>query len=61
MYTCLMISAKKAEAKNIVGGIGSGGWYRFNKKTTDECQSIDVRYLHRNGLLRSRYSFSLRW
>jgi hypothetical protein len=52
---------KKAEAKNIVGGIGSGGWYRFNRKTTDECQSINVRYLHRNGLLQSRYSFSLRW
>jgi hypothetical protein len=38
-----------------MGGIGSGSWYRFNKKTTtDECHSLDVRYLHRNGLLKSR-------
>jgi hypothetical protein len=45
-----------------VGGVGSGGWHRFDKKTTtDECQSIDVRYLHRNGLLRAGRSFSLRW
>jgi hypothetical protein len=46
-----------------VGGTGSGNWYsRFNKKTTtDECQSIDVRYLHRNGLLQPGHSFSLRW
>jgi hypothetical protein len=45
-----------------VGGAGSGGWYRFDKKTiTDECQSIDVRHLHRNGLLRTGHSFSLRW
>jgi hypothetical protein len=45
-----------------MGGIGSGSWYRFDKKTTtDECQSIDVRHLHRNGLLRSGHSFSLRW
>ncbi len=45
-----------------MGGTGSGNWYRFNKKTTtDECQSIDVRYLHRNGLLQPGRSFSLRW
>jgi hypothetical protein len=45
-----------------VGGIGSGSWYRFNKKTTtDECQSIDVRHLHHNGLLRPGRLFSLRW
>jgi hypothetical protein len=45
-----------------VGGIGSGSWYRFDKKTTtDECQSIDVRYLHRNGLLKPGHYFSLRW
>ncbi len=42
--------------------MGSGGWHRFDKKTTtDECQSIDVRYLHRNGLLQPGHSFSLRW
>src|SRR3712207_5922593 len=45
-----------------MGGASSGGWYRFDKKTTtDECQSIDVRYLHRNGLLQPGHSFSLRW
>jgi hypothetical protein len=45
-----------------MGGVGSGSWYRFNKKTTtDECQSIDVRHLHRNGLLQPGRSFSLRW
>jgi hypothetical protein len=47
-----MISTK-IEDKKFMGGIGSGSWYRFNKKTTtDECHSIDVRHLHRNGLLR---------
>jgi hypothetical protein len=45
-----------------VGGVGSGSWYRFNKKaTTDECHSLDVRYLHRNGLLTPGRWFSLRW
>jgi len=45
-----------------MGGAGSGGWYRFDKETTtDECQSIDVRDLHRNGLLQPGHSFSLRW
>jgi hypothetical protein len=44
-----------------MGGVGSGSWYRFKKTTTDECQSIDVRYLHRNDLLQPGRSFSLRW
>jgi hypothetical protein len=45
-----------------VGGVGSGNWYRFNKKSTvEECHSLDVRYLHRDGLLKPGYSFSLRW
>jgi hypothetical protein len=45
-----------------MGGVGSGNWYRFGKKTTTgECQSIDVCYLHRNGLLQPGHSFSLRW
>jgi hypothetical protein len=36
-----------------VGGLGSGGWYRFNKKTsTNECQSIDIRYLYTQPALR---------
>jgi len=45
-----------------MGGVGSGNWYRFDKKTTtDECHSIDVRYLHRESLLTSGHWFSLRW
>jgi hypothetical protein len=45
-----------------MGGVGSGNWHRFDMKTTtDECQTIDVRHLHRNGLLRTGHSFSLRW
>jgi hypothetical protein len=56
-----MISAKRQE-KNSLGGVGSGNWYRFNKKTTtDECHSVDVRYLHREGLLKAGHWFSLRW
>jgi hypothetical protein len=45
-----------------MGGEGSGNWYRFNKKTTTgECHSVDVRYLHREGLLNPGRWFSLRW
>src|SRR5215212_4776715 len=45
-----------------MGGVGSGNWYRFDKKTTiGECHSVDVRYLHRENLLRSGHTFSLRW
>ncbi len=45
-----------------MGGAGSGNWYRFDKKTTTgETQSLDVRYLHREGLLKPWRSFSLRW
>jgi hypothetical protein len=56
---CLMISAKRRG--EIMGGAGSGNWYRFDKKTTTgECQSVDVRYLHREGLLEPGRWFSLR-
>jgi hypothetical protein len=45
-----------------MGGAGSGNWYRFDKKTTTgECHSVDVRYLHRNELLKLGGRFSLRW
>lgn len=45
-----------------MGGVGSGNWYRSSKKTTtDETHSVDVRYLHRNGLLSPGRWFSLRW
>jgi len=55
-----MISAKRQE--KIMGGVGSGNWYGFDKKTTTgECHSVDVRYLHREGLLKPGRWFSLRW
>ena len=45
-----------------MGCEGSGNWYRFDKKTTTgECQRIDVRYLHREGLLKQGRWFTLRW
>ncbi len=45
-----------------MGGTGSGSWYRFDKKaTTGETHGLDVRYLHRQGLLKAGRSFSLRW
>jgi hypothetical protein len=45
-----------------VGGVGSGSWYRFDKKTTVEgCHSLDVRRLHREGLLKPGYRFSWFW
>jgi len=45
-----------------MGGVGSGNWYRFDKKTTTgECHSVDVSYLHKEGLLRPGRWFSLRW
>src|SRR5215208_3235674 len=48
--------------EKIMGGVGSGNWYRFDKKTTtDECHSVDVRYLHQEGLLMQGRWFSLRW
>jgi hypothetical protein len=52
-----MISVKVE--KIFMGGIGSGDWYTFNKKTTvEECRSLDVRRLHREGLLKPGYRFS---
>src|SRR5215218_5276421 len=56
-----MISVKRRREKTL-GGEGSGNWYRFDKKTTTgECHSVDVRYLHREGLLESGRWFTLRW
>jgi len=45
-----------------LGGAGSGSWYRWNKKTTIEgCRSLDIRRLHREGLLKSGHRFSWCW
>lgn len=36
-----------------MGGMGSGRWYRWDKKTTtEEVHRVDIRYLHKQGLLR---------
>lgn len=45
-----------------MGGIGSGNWYRFDKKTTTgECNGLDVRRLHREGVLGPGAQFSSSW
>ncbi len=45
-----------------MGGVGSGNWHRFGKTTTvEECRSLDVRRLHREGLLALGYRFSWSW
>lgn len=42
-----------------MGGVGSGNWHRFGKSTpVEECRSLDVRRLHREGLLELGYRFS---
>jgi hypothetical protein len=53
---------KKTRRTIPIGGVGSGNWYRFGKKTTTgESHSVDVSYLHREGLLKPGRWFSLRW
>jgi hypothetical protein len=45
-----------------LGGVGSGSWYRFNKKTTvEECRSLDIRRFQREGLLKPGRMFSWSW
>ena len=45
-----------------MGGFGSGNRYRFDKKTTtEECNALDVRRLHREGALRPGAHFSSSW
>lgn len=44
-----------------MGGMGSGRRYQGGKETTDDCRSLDVRYLQRDGLLSSGRSFVLNW
>jgi hypothetical protein len=45
-----------------VGGLGSGNRYRFSKKTTtEECHSLDIRELHREGLLKPGCRFRSSW
>jgi hypothetical protein len=45
-----------------MGGPGSGRWYRWDKKTTEEeVQRIDIRYLRKQGLLKSKGTCTLTW
>jgi hypothetical protein len=45
-----------------LGGLGSGNWYRFDKKTTtDECHGLDVRDLYRDSLLKPGGCFRSSW
>ena len=45
-----------------MGGLGSGNRYRFDKKTTtEECHSLDIRDLHREGLLKPSTCFRCSW
>ncbi len=45
-----------------MGGLGSGNRYRFDKKTTtEECHSLDIRDLHREGLLKPSTCFRSSW
>jgi hypothetical protein len=45
-----------------LGGLGSGNRHRFDKKTTtSECNSLDVRRLYRDGLLKPGTCFSSSW
>ena len=45
-----------------MGGLGSGNRYRFDKKTTtEECHSLDVRDLYREGMLKPGCRFRSSW
>ena len=45
-----------------MGGIGSGGHYRWNKKTTIESvKRIDIRYMRKQGYLKPFTRGKLYW
>ena len=45
-----------------MGGLGSGRqWYYGAKDTTDDHRKLDVRRLHRDGLLKSNQTYSWQW
>jgi len=45
-----------------MGGMGSGNWCRWNKKTTtEEVHSVDIRYMRNQGLLKPNSSGTLSW
>ena len=45
-----------------MGGLGSGNWYRWDKKTTtEEVHRVDIRYMRKQGLLWPGCTGSLSW
>lgn len=44
-----------------MSGLGSGNRWQSGKDTTDDMRAIDVRYLHREGLLRAGNLSTLTW
>lgn len=44
-----------------MGGIGSGRGYQDGKKTTSDMKPLDIRQLHRKGLLKPGANFSWHW
>jgi len=44
-----------------MGGIGSGRRYQGGKHTTTDMRALDVRYLHRQGLLTPGRTSNLTW
>ena len=45
-----------------MGGLGSGNhWPRNGRRSTSAMWQLDVRYLHRKGLLKTGSSFNLHW
>lgn len=44
-----------------MGGIGSGRHWQFGADTTDDYRSIDIRWLKREGLLKSGISRRITW
>lgn len=45
-----------------MGGPGSGTWYRWDNRTrAEDVRCVDIRYMHKHGLLRSLGSGTLSW
>ena len=45
-----------------MGGVGSGNWYRWDKKTTtDQVKRIDIRFMKKQGLLKPNMAGTLHW
>jgi len=57
-----MISAKTKRGDQYMGGSGSGRWFRHStKRIVENSNTIDIRRLHRDGLLEPGNSLSMEW